>query len=573
MKSLSTGSRIAAVVALLVGVSSTVSSDKSSSSSSSSLFLTTVEAVNVKEMVGGGGGGHRKHGDDKVHNDDNQQCGLYLAVSSTSTAEAPKLGVFAGKDIEEGTPIGSGDVAIHTMNLMSNNLWVDGETHEINDNLDNNHLANIVDWFEQYIWVPHSSGGQFELAEANSRIVTAVPGVGVMGSYNPKLTNADWNHSSAYHREAWNEYPGVAHPGRGAYSNYYNLEMASTEVIPAGKEIFLEFGENWEEETEKQKEVLTREDYENVDKTIEKIIGFFDKYSDDLDQASKLEIYQFLMKDVMEAAAGQAKGRQIARMLPDDPSKLKDILDAGGAFYLSSPTAVRRLDWLEENGLCMDNIRPGPSSIPYAGRGAFATRRIPKGGLVAPAPLIQIPDEEILDMHELKTVRFESTEVEEEEESMFVRDDEEDAEPTGIQLLMNYCWGHPESSMLLFPTGAVVNYINHNSDKSKVNAKMVWSDHPSNRKEWFNIPPEEMLRTGSDYIGLLMELVATKDIEEDDEIFLDYGESWEASWNEHTAEWNAEIEKDPSKGQWPIRALDLNQEHRSKAFRTKDEEP
>ena len=100
MKSLSTSRRNAAVIALLVGVTLLVSSTVDRSPSSSSLsFLKTVEAVNVKEMVGGSGSGsdgHRKPGDDKVHNDDNQQCGLYLAVSSTSTAEAPKLGVFAG---------------------------------------------------------------------------------------------------------------------------------------------------------------------------------------------------------------------------------------------------------------------------------------------------------------------------------------------------------------------------------------------------------------------------------------------------------------------------------------------
>ena len=42
----------------------------------------------------------------------------------------------------------------------------------------------------------------------------------------------------------------------------------------------------------------------------------------------------------------------------------------------------------------MDNIKGGsstPSSqIPDAGRGAFANRPIPKGSLVAPAPLIHI---------------------------------------------------------------------------------------------------------------------------------------------------------------------------------------
>ncbi len=175
----------------------------------------------------------------------NDSCGLYMATSSTSMAGAHKWGVYAGKDYEEGVPVGFGDLAIHSFNLLGNQIWHDHETGEIADDLDENYLANIVDWFEQYVWVPQSSGGQFEINHQGmgAKIVTAVPGTGVIGGYNPKLTNADWNHSSAYHRDAWNEFPEEAHPGRGAYTNYYNLELTSTEVIPAGREIFMEVSE------------------------------------------------------------------------------------------------------------------------------------------------------------------------------------------------------------------------------------------------------------------------------------------------------------------------------------------
>lgn len=88
---------------------------------------------------------------------------------------------------------------------------------------------------------------QYELEDTNNgaKIVTAIPGTGVLGGYNPKMTNADWNHSSAYHRDAWNEYPEEAHPGRGAYTNYFGLELASKEVIPAGREIFVEVRYNY----------------------------------------------------------------------------------------------------------------------------------------------------------------------------------------------------------------------------------------------------------------------------------------------------------------------------------------
>ena len=92
---------------------------------------------------------------------DDSKCGLYLATSSTSDPddEQTKWGVYAGKDIESDSPIGYGDVAIHTFHFMANNIWMDTETEEIMDDLDKNELANIVDWFEQFVWVPNSSGG------------------------------------------------------------------------------------------------------------------------------------------------------------------------------------------------------------------------------------------------------------------------------------------------------------------------------------------------------------------------------------------------------------------------------
>jgi hypothetical protein len=43
---------------------------------------------------------------------------------------------------------------------------------------------------------------------------------------------------------------------------------------------------------------------------------------------------------------------------------------------------------LEQNGLCLDNILPGKSTIEDAGKGAFSSRDIAKGAVIAPAPLI-----------------------------------------------------------------------------------------------------------------------------------------------------------------------------------------
>ena len=207
----------------------------------------------------------------------------------------------------------------------------------------------------------------------------------------------------------------------------------------------------------------------------------------------------------MLAAAGSEKGKQIHNMLPDGPAELQNILDDGGSFASRAPGSVRSLEWLSKNGLCMDNIKPGPSKIPYAGRGAFATRDIKEGLLVAPVPLIQISDETVLDLHQVKSVEYQD---DSKDESMYIRESDD---VIGIQLLMNYCYGHPESSMLFFPTGAVTSYINHSPEKA--NAKMVWSDHPNNRKDLFGA----WLKPFNPMGGLVLEIVATEDIKEGEE--------------------------------------------------------
>lgn len=106
------------------------------------------------------------------------------------------------------------------------------------------------------------------------------------------------------------------------------------------------------------------------------------------------------------------------------------------------------------------NIVPGNSTIPHAGRGAFATRFIPKGGLVAPALLIHFADKTTLNMYnETKNKR-----------GKLVKNKDEFLT---TQLIRNYMFGHPNSSVVLFPYSSNVAYINHHS--TKFNAKLQWA--------------------------------------------------------------------------------------------------
>jgi hypothetical protein len=107
---------------------------------------------------------------------------------------------------------------------------------------------------------------------------------------------------------------------------------------------------------------------------------------------------------------------------------------------------------------------------------------------------------------------------------------------SGRQLLINYCYGHEDSSLLLCPYGPHGSYINHN--QTLANVKLLWSDpNRSNHQPKYLDQPIEALLLGSKSAKLSMDVVATRDIADGEEIFLDYGDKWEAAWNLHVEQW------------------------------------
>jgi hypothetical protein len=207
-----------------------------------------------------------------TNDDEDDVCGLYLAVSSASSVDEPKWGVYAGVTIPSRTLIGPPELAIQTHNLIGNARSAKG------DNVDENSAKQAeklriraVQFFEEFIWVADTTGGKRELDEG--RIVSALAGAGFLGGYNPKLTNADWDHRGAYFKDHVEDHfslnggtdatpvavvlgtdghvvegatqQPLAHPGRGASSHFYNVTLRSKEEISAGSEIFLDYGESW----------------------------------------------------------------------------------------------------------------------------------------------------------------------------------------------------------------------------------------------------------------------------------------------------------------------------------------
>ena len=224
-----------------------------------------------------------------------------------------------------------------------------------------------------------------------------------------------------------------------------------------------------------------------------------------------------LLKDIAENT--YEKSSRILNAIPANISAIQDILEDGGTAWQDYNRSVKDLHWLEEHGQCMDNIAPGISNIPDAGRGAFATRFIPSGGLVSPTPLIHVGDLDILAMFM---------------EHVYNEEDRLVPNRSGVytwQLLLNYCFGHERSTLLLCPYGLISSLINHSSGDG-ANTKVQWSDKQRMRHpEWMDRPIDEW---ASEYhTGLQLDFVATRDIQQGDEILIDYGDAWRIAWEKH----------------------------------------
>ena len=182
----------------------------------------------------------------------------------------------------------------------------------------------------------------------------------------------------------------------------------------------------------------------------------------------------------------------------------------------------RDLSWLREHGTCGDHFIAKPSTLPQASMGAFATRFLPAGTIVAQLPMIHVTNRSRFNLY-----------------TLYPYDDGEHlpyySEIIGQQLLLNYCFGHNDSSLLLCPYGPMVGYVNHN--QSLANVQLRWGRAESGNHNPSLLESSVADLSTSPTAKLAMEFISTRDISEGEEIFLDYGDEWEAAWQLHISQW------------------------------------
>ena len=416
-------------------------------------------------------------------------CSLYLA-ETVDDRGAPTMGVFTSKPLPVGQLIGFPDIVIPLIDIPLHN----SPTHENEQEF----------WWlwNDLVWDPADVGGAHEGMDVKSAAV----GLGSLTRGDPKKANAIMLQSQFDN----SGFDRTRDPGAGAISYYHDAKMISIDSVEAGSELFFHQGFHWYLDPHDQESALLETlpvEEPHVQDFWARHAELGQKNEDALTGELRTKLWDLLREFPLE---GKAK-----RLLPCSWT------DSYGLDNKKTINGKRTPEWLAENGICLDHLRQGPSDIPQAGRGAFATRPLPVGTVISPAPLVHVLDKKSLNMYAPHV----------DENFMYTMSDE----VINKQLLINYCFGHPESTKLLCPIGTGTAFVNHSPAP---NAAIRWSTHKSSalhNEEWLNMTVEQM-GTNMD-IGLMIEYYALRDINPDEEITINYGLDWVKSWDQHVAEW------------------------------------
>lgn len=448
-----------------------------------------------------------------THSSNNDECGIYLAQSTIPHAG---LGMYAGKDYKKYEQVTDGDIIVPLIEIDWNNDhdgaflcdMDDGAPSSTTDALTITTLTplSIVEnWtflWDDYVWSRTDMLGMDQEEVEGSAVSAASMGIGAAINCRISMVNIEpsWNKidSGGLHRSQ--------DPGAGAITPYHDRRSVAISELSAGQELFISYGESYfASRTSTYGLVPLLQDFKKADSLLRNFkLRFTKKYSVPLQQ----DLWKFILKFPFQS--------RVLNALPTNLTDIPRILQVKTSQQYPS---TRNLQWLQQHGACADNIRPGRSTIPGAGRGAFASRPLAKGTVVAPAPLLHITNKTRMVMYD--TGKAINGEVH-----------RNASQPVHSQLLINYSFSHNQSSLLLSSYGVITGLINHSSQKP--NVRLEWSNIMIH-DDWCDYTLQQLSQQS--HAGLVFDYVALRDIQEGDEILLDYGMEWEHAWNRHVQNW------------------------------------
>jgi len=352
----------------------------------------------------------------------------------------------------------------------------------------------------EYVWSGKTYGSEYETVTEN---VVLGPS---LANFHPGRVNMD------VVRPVWQPIlDACVDPGAGASSDYQGCAFTTISndngghhELQAGEELFVSYGEQWFKSRSQFNHTISRsEHYQEANAVLQSLWRVGHSWNELLTLASNVLADRPLTRQVLPKTPEEWE-QIMKKKKNDDENNLAQI-------------EPRSLEWLEEHGQCMDHIYMNVSTIRQAGQGAFSRRNLTKGTTIISSPMIHVWDRSTMEQDELN-----STDV---TEGLTVN-------PT-MQML-NYQFSHAQSSLYLLPINQMAA-INHAG--SATNAKLQWATWDKKSSYYLQRPMEDLKK--EPYSTMVMDVIATRDITEDEEIFIDYGKEWETAWQRHVQNWKS----------------------------------
>jgi hypothetical protein len=330
------------------------------------------------------------------------------------------------------------------------------------------------------------------------RMNAFAPGVGSQANSDEEWDNIYFSSKTLY--EGFDDDENIR-----ARSRYHHKGFEAKEDVRAGSELFLWYGKRYHKHLRSVQRTSDK-GFETVEDYMERFD--FSNLPTERDKRNLMNTTSMRLRTDLKFDAREGKLGAV-EMKPKTFDK-----------KIPKPSPKRpshSLEWLSTHGVCLDNLVARKSNIPSAGMGAFAARSFFSGEVVSHTPLLHLKRDDLV-IYGINDVK---NKVKKQKSSLLLNFNKVE----GHELLMNYCFGHPESEMLLVPYGPVVNYINH--DGETPNTMIRWVDGAS---QYFDLHPIDVLE--KDGGTLHMEYVALREIKEGEEITIDYGVAWERAWQD-----------------------------------------
>jgi len=158
-------------------------------------------------------------------------CPLWLAPSYINelSAEFPQYGLYAGQTYEQNSTLPLSELAIPLIDFF-------GDFNRVKP-----HGSDILEFLESFLWTGEKIGSMWE---GNISSPGIIPGIGVLANYHSSYSNADFLQASVLLRETEDKLKKIGEASliRGAVTPYFNATLKATQHIPAGMEIFADFG-------------------------------------------------------------------------------------------------------------------------------------------------------------------------------------------------------------------------------------------------------------------------------------------------------------------------------------------